>query len=88
LVCLDWRAAGRYGQVALGYVRRFSQEHGYRFDKQALLWDKPRLRTPEQFERCTHLVAIAHHHLVTCSGSLLMALIHSIPITEQCATPI
>jgi hypothetical protein len=38
-------------QIALGYALRFGQEHGYRFDKQALLWEKPRLRTPEQFER-------------------------------------
>ncbi|HET8910182.1 MAG TPA: NF041680 family putative transposase [Ktedonobacteraceae bacterium] len=51
-------------KVASGYVRRFSQEHGYRFDKQSLLWDKPRLRTPEQFERWSHIVAIAHNHLV------------------------
>ncbi|MEO6892862.1 MAG: NF041680 family putative transposase [Ktedonobacteraceae bacterium] len=51
-------------QVALGYVRRFSQEHGYRFDKQALLWEAPRLRTPAQFERWSHIVAIAHNHLV------------------------
>lgn len=50
--------------VALGYVLRFSQEHGYRFDKQALLWEEPRLRTPEQFERWSHIVAIAHNHLV------------------------
>jgi hypothetical protein len=51
-------------QIALGYVLRFGQEHGYRFDKQALLWEKPRLRTPEQFERWTQIVAIAHNHLV------------------------
>lgn len=51
-------------QIALGYVRRFSQEHGYRFDKQALLWAEPRLRTPEQFERWTQIVAIVHNHLV------------------------
>jgi hypothetical protein len=51
-------------QIAMRYVLRFSQEHGYRFDKQALLWDKPRLRTPAQFERWTHLVAIAHNQLV------------------------
>ena len=51
-------------QIALGYVLRFGQEHGYRFDKQALLWEKPRLRTPEQFERWSHIVAIAHNHLV------------------------
>jgi len=51
-------------QIGLGYARRFSQEHGYRFDKQALLWETPRLRTPEQFERWSHIVAIAHNHLV------------------------
>jgi hypothetical protein len=51
-------------QIALGYARRFGQEHGYRFDKQALLWEKPRLRTPEQFERWSQVVAIAHNHLV------------------------
>lgn len=50
--------------IALGYVLRFGQEHGYRFDKQALLWETPRLRTPEQFERWSHIVAIAHNHLV------------------------
>jgi hypothetical protein len=50
--------------MALGYALRFSQEHGYRFEKQSLLWDEPRLRTPEQFERWSHLVAIVHHHLV------------------------
>ncbi len=31
--------------IALGYGLRFGQEHGYRFDKQRLLWDEPRLRT-------------------------------------------
>ncbi|MGH7536378.1 MAG: hypothetical protein ACREMG_12485, partial [Gemmatimonadales bacterium] len=33
------------------YARRFGLEHGYRFDKQALLWEVPRVRTPEQFQR-------------------------------------
>ena len=51
-------------QIGLGYARRFSQEHGYRFDKQALLWETPRLRTPEQFERWSHIIAMAHNHLV------------------------
>jgi DDE superfamily endonuclease len=51
-------------QIALGYVLRFGQEHGYRFDKQALMWEQPRLRTPEQFERWSHIVAIVHNHLV------------------------
>lgn len=51
-------------EIGLGYARRFGQEHGYRLDKQALLWETPRLRTPEQFERWSHIVAIAHNHLV------------------------
>ncbi len=51
-------------QIALGYALRFSQEHGYRFEKQSLLWEEPRLHTPEQFERWSHIVAIAHNHLV------------------------
>jgi hypothetical protein len=50
--------------IARGYVLRFGQEHGYRFDKQALMWAQPRLRTPAQFERWSHLVAIVHNHLV------------------------
>jgi DDE superfamily endonuclease len=50
--------------IALGYARRFGQEHGYRFDKQALLWEHPRLRTPEQFERWSQVVAVAHNQLV------------------------
>ncbi len=54
-------------EVAMSYVRRFSQEHGYRFDKQALLWQEPRLQTPEQFERWSQVVAIAHNHLVLAS---------------------
>ena len=46
------------------YKRRYSQEHGYRFQKQALLWDQPRLRTPQQFERWTLLVAAVQNQLV------------------------
>jgi len=51
-------------QVALLYCLRFCQEHGYRFDKQALLWTAPRLRTPEQFDRWSQVVAIVHNHIV------------------------
>jgi DDE superfamily endonuclease len=54
-------------QIAQGYTLRFGQEHGYRFDKQALMWERPRLHTPEQFERWSHIVAIAHNHLVLAS---------------------
>jgi hypothetical protein len=46
------------------YARRFGQEHGYRFDKQDLLWATPRLRSPEQFERWTDIVSIVHNQLV------------------------
>jgi hypothetical protein len=46
------------------YARRFGQEHGYRFDKQDLLWAAPRLRTPEQMERWTDVVAAVHNQLV------------------------
>jgi DDE superfamily endonuclease len=45
------------------YPRRFSQEHGYRFDKQDLLWTAPRLRTPEQMERWTDVVSAVHNEL-------------------------
>jgi hypothetical protein len=46
------------------YGRRFGQEHGFRLDKQELLWSRPRLRTPEQFERWTDLVSCVHNQLV------------------------
>jgi hypothetical protein len=46
------------------YPRRFGQEHGYRFDKQDLLWAAPRVRTPEQMERWTDLVAVVHNAIV------------------------
>jgi len=51
-------------QISPLYRRRFGMEHTYRFHKQDLLWEEPRLRTPEQFERWTQIVAIVHNHLV------------------------
>ncbi|GAC1354454.1 MAG: hypothetical protein NVSMB38_32910 [Ktedonobacteraceae bacterium] len=51
-------------QVVGIYARRFSQEHGYRFLKHHLLWDKAQVRTPEQYERWSVLVALAHNHLL------------------------
>jgi hypothetical protein len=45
------------------YARRYSLEHAYRVDKQNLLWETPRLRTPEQFERWTDVVACVRNHL-------------------------
>jgi hypothetical protein len=46
------------------YARRFGEEHGFRFDKQDLLWATPRLREPAQFERWTDLVSVVHNQLV------------------------
>ena len=51
-------------QIALLYCLRFGQEHGYRFDKQSLLWTEPHLQTPEQFDLWSHIVAIVHNHFV------------------------
>ena len=51
-------------QIALLYDLRFGQEHGYRFKKQALHWTEPRLRTPEQFDRWSHIVTIVHNFIV------------------------
>ena len=46
------------------YTRRFCVDHGFRFGKQALLWDDPRLRTPSQFQRWTDLMCAAQNTLV------------------------
>jgi hypothetical protein len=51
-------------EVATFYPHRFGQEHGYRFDKQELLWATPRVRTPEQMQRWTDVVAVVHNELV------------------------
>ncbi|GCE26746.1 hypothetical protein KDA_60550 [Dictyobacter alpinus] len=72
--------------IALGYARRFGQEHGYRFDKQALLWEKPRLRTPEQFERWSQVVAMAHNHVVV-GRDLVQAHLHPWENKQRPPTP-
>src|SRR5213592_3380600 len=51
-------------QISPTYRLRYSHEHGYRFDKQELLWDEPRLSSPQRTERWTHIVACAHNLLV------------------------
>ena len=51
-------------EISPTYRLRYSHEHGYRFDKQELLWDVPRLSTPERTERWTQVVACAHNLLV------------------------
>jgi hypothetical protein len=45
------------------YARRYNLEHGYRTAKQDLLWETPRLRTPEQFEHWTDVVSIVRNLL-------------------------
>jgi len=42
------------------YVRRFDQEHTFRFCKQTLMWTTPRVRDPEQADRWTWLVLLAY----------------------------
>jgi len=51
-------------EISPTYRLRYSHEHGYRFDKQAMLWDVPRLSTPERTERWSQVVACAHNQLV------------------------
>jgi hypothetical protein len=51
-------------EVWATYKRRFSIEHGFRFDKQDLLWTQPRLREPSQFELWTGLVSMVHNELI------------------------
>jgi hypothetical protein len=55
-------------EVWATYKRRFSIEHGYRFDKQDLLWSQPRLREPEHFELWTQVVSLVHDELIVAEG--------------------
>jgi hypothetical protein len=50
------------------YKRRYAIEHGYRYDKQDLLWSQPRLRYPAQFELWTCIVSIVHNQLQLAAG--------------------
>jgi Transposase DDE domain len=61
-------------QVRPWYRKRFSQEHGYRFLKQDLLWEQAHLRTPEQMERWSWIVACACNQLLLCQQSGLAVL--------------
>ncbi|HEY6411034.1 MAG TPA: transposase [Ktedonobacteraceae bacterium] len=68
--------AAPLAQISPTYRLRYSHEHGYRFDKQELLWDVPRLSTPQRTERWTHIVACAHNLLVLAR-----------PLVEGCYRP-
>ena len=73
-------------QIALMYGLRFCQEHSYRFDKQALLWTQPRLRTPEQFDRWSQVVAIVHN-LITFAREFIAPELHPWENKQRNPTP-
>ena len=52
------------GEVVAVYTLRFSHEHTYRFLKQDLFWTNVHVRTPEQFERWSLVVATVQNLLV------------------------
>jgi hypothetical protein len=56
--------AAPLAEISAIYRLRSSHEHGFRLDKQVLMWDEPRLRTPAQTVRWTQIVACAHNQLV------------------------
>ena len=55
---LVWRA----------YMHRFDIEHTFRFYKGHLGWDVPAVMTPEQVDRWTILVAVAHRQIQLAQG--------------------
>jgi hypothetical protein len=73
-------------QVRSWYRKRFSQEHGYRFLKQDLLWTRAHLRTPEQVERWSWVVACACNQLVL-SHPLGLAAWRPWESTQRAVTP-
>lgn len=50
-------------QIPSLYARRYGLEHGFRVDKQDLLWEQVRLRTPEAFQHWTDIVACVRNQL-------------------------
>ena len=73
-------------QVRTWYRKRFSHEHGYRFLKQDLLWTAAHLRTPEQIERWSWIVACACNQLLLCQ-QLGQAVLRPWESKERAATP-
>jgi hypothetical protein len=73
-----WKGDGSapLAEISPTYRLRDSHEHGSRFDKQELLWDVPRLSTPQRTERWTQRVACAHNLLVLAR-----------PLVEGCSRP-
>jgi len=73
-------------QVRPWYRKRFSQEHGYRFLKQDLLWTQAHLRTPEQVERWSWIVACACNQLLLAK-TLGQAALRPWESTQRAVTP-
>ena len=73
-------------QVRPWYRKRFSQEHGYRFLKQDLLWTHAHLRTPEQLERWSWIVACACNQLLLAK-SLGQAVLRPWESKQRVLTP-
>lgn len=73
-------------QVCPWYRKRFSHEHGYRFLKQDLLWTQAHLRTPEQVERWSWLVACACN-LLLLSNHLGLAVLRPWESHQRAVTP-
>ncbi len=73
-------------QVRTWYRKRFSQEHGYRFLKQDLLWEQAHLRTPEQVERWSWIVACACNQLLL-ANQLGQAVLRPWESTQRAVTP-
>jgi Transposase DDE domain len=65
LLWLWWSGSGTpdLDVVWRAYIRRFDQEHTFRFVKQVLNWTAPRVRQPEQADRWTWLVLAAYTQL-------------------------
>lgn len=73
-------------QVRTWYRKRFSQEHGYRFLQQDLLWTQAHLRTPEQVERWSWIVACACNQLLLAQP-LGMAALRPWESSQRAVTP-
>ncbi len=73
-------------QMRPRYRKRFSQEHGYRFLKQDLLWTQAHLRTPEQVECWSWIVACACNQLLL-SKQLGLAVLRPWESKQRAVTP-
>jgi hypothetical protein len=65
LLWLWWSGPGTpdLAMIWRAYIRRFDEEHTFRFLKQVLNWTIPRVRHPEQADRWTWLVLAAYTQL-------------------------